>query len=88
MVARRKNWSRHVHVKEGALKGWCAKCPAERRRRAIRSVVRKDGYAVAVRRLNFVRNVANRRNNRALRTVASRDVAWVERTLGGKGRSS
>jgi hypothetical protein len=87
MVKTSKKWARHVHMKEGALKGWCAKCPAERRRKALRSVVRKDGYAVTVRRLNFLRNVANRRNNQTLRTTASRDILWIERTLGKKERA-
>ncbi|MFZ0891439.1 MAG: hypothetical protein WB778_10020 [Thermoplasmata archaeon] len=86
MVKTSKKWARHVHMKEGALKGWCVKCPAERRRKALRSVARKDGYAVTVRRLNFLRNVADRRNNRPLRTIASRDILWVERTLGKKKR--
>jgi hypothetical protein len=85
MVTRK--WSRHVHVKEGALKGWCSKCPAARRRRALRSVARSAGYATAIRRLNFLRNVANRRDNTGLRTAASRDIVWAERTLGKKKRS-
>jgi Family of unknown function (DUF5771) len=82
-----RKWARHVHMKEGALKGWCAKCPAARRRKALRSVVRKDGYAVAIRRLNFLRNVANRRSNRTLRTIANRDILWVERTFARKKRT-
>jgi hypothetical protein len=77
-------WARHVHLKAGALNGWCAKCPAVRRRKALRSVARKDGYAVAIRRLNFLRNVASRRKNPGLRSVAERDVRWMERALGPK----
>jgi hypothetical protein len=87
-MATTRKWARHVHVKVGALKGWCAKCPAGRRRRALRSVVRKDGYAVTVRRLNFLRNVAGRRENPGLRTVAERDVHWMKRVLGPKTRAS
>jgi hypothetical protein len=86
MRATPKRWARHVHIKTGALRGWCAKCPAERRRKALRSVVRSDGYAVAVRRLNFLRNVASRSHNPALHTVAGRDVRWMERTLSPKKR--
>jgi hypothetical protein len=63
----------------GALRGWCAKCPAAKRHAALRGVVRRDGYAVTVRRLNFLRNVADRKNNRGLRTVAERDLRWVRR---------
>jgi hypothetical protein len=74
-------WARHVHVKSGALKGWCEKCPATRRHAALRSVARRDGYATAVRRLNFLRNVANRKDNRRLATVAAVDLRWAQRTL-------
>jgi hypothetical protein len=80
MVATRK-WSRHVHMKAGALRGWCALCPAKKRRAALRSVVRKDGYGVTVRRLNFLRNVANRKNNKGLKLTATRDVRWMEKTF-------
>jgi hypothetical protein len=86
MVKTSRKWSRHVHMKSGAMKGWCAKCPAARRRKAVRTVVRTDGYSVAIRRLNFLRNVANRRNNPALRVAASRDILWAERTLGKRKR--
>jgi len=82
MAAARKKWARHVHVRSGALKGWCAKCPAAKRHEALRSVARNDGYAAAVRRLNFLGNVASRRTNAALHAVARRDVRWMERTLG------
>jgi hypothetical protein len=86
-MAGTRKWAKHVHVRAGALMGWCAKCPTTKRRTALRTVVRKDGYAVAVRRLNFVRNAANRRNNKGLHLVASRDIRWMERTLGThKGR--
>jgi hypothetical protein len=84
MVDAKKKWARHVHMKAGALKGWCVHCPAALRRKALRSVVRKDGYATAVRRLNFLRNVANRQNNKSLHTVASRDILWLERTVGAR----
>jgi hypothetical protein len=87
MVKTTKKWARHVHMKEGALKGWCAKCPAARRHAALRSVAKKDGYAAAVRRLNFLSNVASRRNNRGLHAVARRDLRWVERALGHKPRT-
>lgn len=87
MTKTTKKWARHVHMKEGALRGWCMKCPAARRHAALRSVARKDGYGVTVRRLNFLSNVANRRNNRMLHSIASRDLRWAERTLGHKTRS-
>jgi hypothetical protein len=84
MVKKTRKWARHVHLKEGSLKGWCEKCPATKRHKALRAVVRKNGYAVAIRRLNFLRNVASRRNNRMLRTIAGRDIRWAQRTLSKK----
>jgi hypothetical protein len=82
MVARRKHrWSRHVHMEAGAMSGWCAECPADKRHRAIQSVVREDGYGTTIRRLNFLRNVANRRRNRGLEETAARDLRWAQRTF-------
>jgi hypothetical protein len=79
---RTQRWSRHVHTKSGALRGWCERCPAAKRHSALRSVVRSDGYAVAVRRLNFLKNVANRRNNRGLVTKATQDLRWTRKNFG------
>jgi hypothetical protein len=78
---RTKKWARHIHLKEGALRGWCEKCPAARRHAALRSVARHDGYAKAVRRLNFLRNVANRKDNKRLAVVAGRDLRWAQKSL-------
>jgi hypothetical protein len=75
-----QQWSKHVgHLEEGGLHGWCASCPPEERHRAIERTVRADGYATAVRRLNFLANVANRRDNEHLHRVAREDVEWTER---------
>jgi hypothetical protein len=82
MAARRTKWAAHAHVKRGALHGWCSKCPATVRHRALSSTVRADGYGAAVRRLNFLRNSANRRNNRGLHTLALRDLRWTQRKYG------
>ncbi len=75
-----QQWSKHVgHLEEGGLHGWCASCPPEERHRAVERTVRADGYATAVRRLNFLANVANRRDNEHLHRVAREDVEWAER---------
>ncbi|MGP8077203.1 MAG: hypothetical protein ACLP78_00805 [Thermoplasmata archaeon] len=75
-----EKWSNHVgHLEEGGLHGWCARCPPEERHRAIERTVKTDGYAAAIRRLNFLANVANRRDNRDLHKVAREDVEWTER---------
>jgi hypothetical protein len=86
MPPRTKKWSRHVHVRSGALKGWCEKCPAAQRHVALRKSVRSDGYATTVRRLNFLRNVADRRDNRGLAHAAERDLAWAKKELGSSSR--
>jgi hypothetical protein len=75
-----EKWSNHVgHLEEGGLHGWCAKCPPGERHRAIERAVKTDGYATAIRRLNFLANVANRRDNGDLHSVAREDVEWTER---------
>ncbi len=69
-----QKWSRHVgHLGEGGLHGWCASCPPGERHQAIERTVRADGYATAIRRLNFLANVANRRDNGRLHRVARED---------------
>jgi hypothetical protein len=74
-----EKWSKHVgHLEEGGLHGWCASCPPEERRRAIERTVRDDGYATAIRRLGFLANVANRRDNKDLHRVARDDLEWAE----------
>ena len=75
-----KKWSSHVgHLEEGGLHGWCASCPPDERHRAIEKAIRTDGYATATRRLNFLVNVANRRDNEHLHRVARDDLEWAER---------
>ncbi len=75
-----EKWSNHLgHLEEGGLHGWCAGCPPEERHRAIERTVKADGYATAIRRLNFLANVANRRDNGNLHRVAHEDVEWTER---------
>ncbi len=74
-----EKWSSHGgHLEEGGLHGWCASCPPEERHRAIERTVRTDGYATATRRLNFLANVANRRDHADLHRVAREDLEWTE----------
>jgi hypothetical protein len=76
-------FSRHVHPKRGGLHGWCEHCGPEARHRALRETVRVDGYATTIRRLNYLHNVANRSNNRELRSRAESDLHWVQRNFRG-----
>ena len=75
-------FSSHVHVKHGKLRGWCDHCPAHIRRRHLRASVAHDGYATTIRRLTFLKAIANRHNNMMLRTTASADIQWLQRTMG------
>ena len=75
-----EKWSKHVgHLEEAGLTVWCASCPPEGRHRAIERTVRADGYATAIRRLNFLANVANRKDNGHLHRVAREDEDWARR---------
>ncbi|MGI0151100.1 MAG: hypothetical protein ACREC5_04095, partial [Thermoplasmata archaeon] len=76
-----EKWSKGVHPKEGVLRayGWSENAPAEERRRALERSVKQDGYATTVDRLDFMRNVANRENNRRLSEEAHTDLEWLRR---------
>ena len=84
----KEKFSKHVHVARGALHGWCDHCSDRSRHRALNTTVRIDGYATTVRRLNYLSNVANRKNNARLHDVARRDVKWLHghRTAAGTAR--
>ena len=74
-----EKWSQHMgHVEEGGLHGWCAGCPPEARHKAIEQTIQDDGYATAIRRLNFLANVANRKDNEHLHQVAREDEDWAK----------
>ncbi|MGI0156515.1 MAG: hypothetical protein ACREDE_10360 [Thermoplasmata archaeon] len=77
-------WSRNVRVHRGALErhGWREHESEEKRHAALRRSAEEDGYATTIRRLNFLRNVANRRDNSELRRVAHEDERWLERMHG------
>lgn len=74
-----RKFSRHVHVRRGGLHGWCEHCPEHARHEALRRTVRADGYATAVRRVGYLRNIANREDNRGLHRVAGEDERWLEK---------
>ena len=78
---REKNWSKGVRPKEGVLRayGWSEGASAEERHRALERSVGRDGYATTVDRLEFMRNVASRENNRGLRETAQADCEWLSR---------
>jgi hypothetical protein len=81
MATSATKWARHVHTKRGALAGWCERCPVSKRHSALRRIARTDGYAVVVRRLGFLRNVASRRTNAKLERTAALDLRWAQKHL-------
>ena len=85
MPTSKQKWARHVHTKSGALAGWCERCPVTKRHSALRKVARTDGYAVLVRRLGFLRNVASRKTNSRLERTAGVDLRWAQKHLRRSG---
>lgn len=74
-------WSKKVRVHKGALSryGWHEHEGAEERHSALHRSVSAEGYAETIRRLTFIRNVANRSDNRRLHEVAEADEHWLEK---------
>lgn len=68
----------HEHLRHDGLKGWCEACPEEKRHEALERVVREDGYATAVRRLNLLATYS-KRDNPHLHRTALEDEAWLHR---------
>jgi hypothetical protein len=55
----KKKWSKGIDVKEGALQGWQKTQPQKKRLQILHRVIRDDGYATTIRRLNYLRNISN-----------------------------
>ena len=69
-------FTNHVHLKSGALHGWCYKCPVKVRHEVLRKVIKEDGPGTVVKRLNFLANVDENRLPE-LSEVAIEDMTWV-----------
>lgn len=50
-------WSQKIDVKEGGLAGWTKDMSQKERLTILHRLVRKDGYATVIRRLNFLINI-------------------------------
>ncbi len=73
-----RRWSGNVGgLKEDGLHGWREHESPEQRHAAIERTIRQDGYATAIRRLGFLRNVADRENNEELHRLAEEDQRWA-----------
>jgi len=76
-----EKWSKGVRIHKGALSrhGWSEHEGVEERHSALNRSVRADGYKRTIDRLSFLRNIANRQDNRRLHEVAEADEHWLER---------
>lgn len=76
-----EKWSKNVHPHEGGLRkyGWSEDASDAQRHRALERSVKMDGYAITVDRLDFMRNVADRRDNQRLGSTARSDYEWLRR---------
>lgn len=71
-----RKWSQRVDVKKGALKGWSKDLPESERLKILADIANKEGYAVAVRRLNYLINVgADPETDRK----AKSDMKWLQK---------
>jgi hypothetical protein len=66
-----------IPIKEGRLRGWSKDMPAGARRTILRRIVRREGYATAIRRLNALRNLSTDRETDA---AAKADMLYLQRT--------
>ncbi|MDE1879518.1 MAG: hypothetical protein KGI89_03120 [Euryarchaeota archaeon] len=71
-----QKFSRNVHLVHGGLMGWCAHCSAWARHATLVRTIRKYGYATAVRRLNYIRNLQE--HHPSVRRVMTADLRWME----------
>ena len=62
-------------AKKGKLYGWHTDLPAARRRQILAMVVRKDGYAKVIQRLQWLINITH---DKAVRRAATSDRTWVQ----------
>jgi hypothetical protein len=78
MAKRRgRRWARGINVRPGALSGWHDNEPVRERHRVLTRAANRDGPGEVSRRLNFLSNVANRRDNKRLHRIARADQKWV-----------
>lgn len=73
----KEKWSSSVRLKKEGLHGWHEHDTPEKRHAAVERTIREDGYATAIRRLGFLRNVADRESNGELSRVAEEDERWA-----------
>lgn len=75
-----KKWTQGVEVKAGKLGGWEKDMKPGERRRILAGLVKKDGYATVVQRLNFLVNASQ---DKGTQGVARSDMKWLQEEYGG-----
>jgi hypothetical protein len=72
-------------ARRGGLHGWSKGMAASPRRSLLLSLVRRDGYATIIRRLNWLINISHDEDTRS---AARSDMRWLQAKHGGFGRVS
>lgn len=72
-----------AHFESGKLGGWSKKLPQARRHFLLEKLVKKDGYATAVRRLLQLRNVTK---DKGTVQKATSDMAYLRKKFRDKPR--
>ena len=70
-----------AHFEAGKLGGWSKKLPQAKRHSLLEKLVKKDGYATAVRRLLQLRNVT--KDKETIKKATS-DMAYLKKKFRGK----
>ena len=78
-------WAQNIEVREGGLAGWSKDLPHAKRMEILHRLVKKDGYATVIRRLNFLINVgADKETDK----TAKADMTELQIYYGGSGAYS
>lgn len=80
-----KNWSKAVDIKKGGLAGWSKDLPHAKRMTILHQLVRKNGYATIIRRLNFLINLGT---DKETDKIAKADMTELQIYYGGSGSYS
>ena len=72
-----------AHFESGKLGGWSKKLPQAKRRSLLEKLVKRDGYATAVRRLLQLRNVT--KDNGTV-TKSTSDMVYLRKKFRDKPR--
>jgi hypothetical protein len=78
---RQVRWAQKIDVHEGALGGWSKDLPQKDRLAILHRLIKMQGYAAIIRRLNFLINVGSDPETDA---AAKSDMSALQAYYGGK----